>query len=180
MSEIVDIVARQILDSRGNPTVEVDVFTHWGAKGRAAVPSGASTGMYEAVELRDGNEDEYLGKSVHNACQNVIDDIASFQDDHRKPIILTEYGYRSLDKAAGNQWELPSNYRQNEEQANLQIQLNAYQSLFETIWNEPWCRGGFLWKWHVDHKNAGGINNTNYTPQNKPAEKLIKNQYARE
>ena len=64
MSTIIDIRARQILDSRGNPTVEVDVITEDGAFGRAAVPSGASTGVHEAVELRDGDSKAYLGKGV--------------------------------------------------------------------------------------------------------------------
>ena len=75
MSIILDVHARQILDSRGNPTIEVDVVTDGGAKGRAAVPSGASTGEYEAVELRDGGK-EYLGKSVLKAVENVNDIIA--------------------------------------------------------------------------------------------------------
>ncbi|EGD33692.1 MULTISPECIES: phosphopyruvate hydratase [unclassified Capnocytophaga] len=75
MSIILDVHARQILDSRGNPTVEVDVVTDSGAKGRAAVPSGASTGEYEAVELRDGGK-EYLGKGVQKAVENVNDIIA--------------------------------------------------------------------------------------------------------
>jgi enolase len=71
MSSIVDIHARQILDSRGNPTVEVDVVTSTGDMGRAAVPSGASTGKHEAVELRDGYDNIYLGKSVSKAVENV-------------------------------------------------------------------------------------------------------------
>ena len=71
MSEITHIHARQILDSRGNPTVEVDVFTEDGAFGRAAVPSGASTGVHEAVELRDGDKSIYMGKSVMKAVTNV-------------------------------------------------------------------------------------------------------------
>ena len=71
MSSIIDIRARQILDSRGNPTVEVDVVTDSGAVGRAAVPSGASTGAHEAVELRDGDSKRYLGKGVLRAVQNV-------------------------------------------------------------------------------------------------------------
>ena len=71
MSLISDIHARQILDSRGNPTIEVDVVTECGAFGRAAVPSGASTGKYEAVELRDGDKSNYMGKSVHKAIDNV-------------------------------------------------------------------------------------------------------------
>jgi len=71
MSQIANIHARQILDSRGNPTIEVDVFTDTGIVGRAAVPSGASTGVHEAVELRDGDKAVYLGKGVLNAVQNV-------------------------------------------------------------------------------------------------------------
>ncbi|MCB0548334.1 MAG: phosphopyruvate hydratase [Phaeodactylibacter sp.] len=71
MSIIIDIAAREILDSRGNPTIEVDVLTEDGFMGRAAVPSGASTGKHEAVELRDGQKDRFLGKGVLNACQNV-------------------------------------------------------------------------------------------------------------
>jgi len=71
MSYIAKVVARQILDSRGNPTVEVDVITEQGVIGRAAVPSGASTGAHEACELRDGNKKKYLGKGVTKAVQNV-------------------------------------------------------------------------------------------------------------
>jgi enolase len=76
MTLIQSIHARQILDSRGNPTVEVDVFTENGAFGRAAVPSGASTGMNEAVELRDGDKSKYLGKGVLKAVANVNEIIA--------------------------------------------------------------------------------------------------------
>lgn len=76
MSLIESIHARQILDSRGNPTVEVDVITESGAFGRAAVPSGASTGTHEAVELRDGNKKLYMGKGVLKAVQNVNEIIA--------------------------------------------------------------------------------------------------------
>ncbi|MEO1258160.1 MAG: phosphopyruvate hydratase [Bacteroidota bacterium] len=76
MSAIIDVIAREILDSRGNPTVEVEVLTEEGAIGRAAVPSGASTGVHEAVELRDGEKDRYLGKGVMKACANVEEIIA--------------------------------------------------------------------------------------------------------
>jgi enolase len=76
MSYISEIFARQILDSRGNPTVEVDVITDEGAVGRAAVPSGASTGIHEAVELRDGDKKKFLGKGVLKAVKNVNDTIA--------------------------------------------------------------------------------------------------------
>lgn len=77
MSLIESIHARQILDSRGNPTIEVDVVTESGAYGRAAVPSGASTGTHEAVELRDGNKKKYMGKGVLKAVENVNTKIAS-------------------------------------------------------------------------------------------------------
>jgi len=75
MTDIIDIVAREILDSRGNPTIEVDVILESGAMGRAAVPSGASTGAHEAVELRDGDKARYGGKGVRTACANVEGEI---------------------------------------------------------------------------------------------------------
>jgi enolase len=75
MSVILDIRSREILDSRGNPTVEVEVITESGAFGRAAVPSGASTGKYEAVELRDGDKNRFMGKGVLNACKNIEEKI---------------------------------------------------------------------------------------------------------
>ncbi|WII73479.1 phosphopyruvate hydratase [Bdellovibrio sp. 22V] len=76
MSEIVSVVSREILDSRGNPTVEVEVTTAEGNIGRAAVPSGASTGAHEACELRDGDKNRYLGKGVYKAVDNVREKIA--------------------------------------------------------------------------------------------------------
>jgi enolase len=75
MTAIIDIAAREILDSRGNPTIEVDVTLESGAMGRAAVPSGASTGAHEAVELRDGDTDRYNGKGVQNAVEAVMGEI---------------------------------------------------------------------------------------------------------
>ena len=74
--EIVDVLGREILDSRGNPTVEVEVYLDDGTMGRAAVPSGASTGIYEACELRDGDKSRYLGKGVTKAVENVNTEIA--------------------------------------------------------------------------------------------------------
>jgi enolase len=76
MTAIIDIHGREILDSRGNPTVEVDVLLEDGSFGRAAVPSGASTGAHEAVELRDGDQRRYLGKGVHNAIEGVNGEIS--------------------------------------------------------------------------------------------------------
>src|SRR5208282_425862 len=76
MSTIVDIVGREIIDSRGNPTVECDVLLESGIMGRAAVPSGASTGSREAVELRDGDKSRYQGKGVLRACENINTEIS--------------------------------------------------------------------------------------------------------
>jgi enolase len=76
MSEIIDIRARQVLDSRGNPTVEVDIETEFGVIERAIVPSGASTGKHEALELRDGDPKKYKGKGVLKACQHVEEELA--------------------------------------------------------------------------------------------------------
>ena len=72
MIEIVDVIGREILDSRGNPTVEVEVYLEDGTMGRAAVPSGASTGIYEACELRDGDKSRYLGKGVLKAVSYIL------------------------------------------------------------------------------------------------------------
>src|ERR1700730_18613623 len=76
MTAIVDIIGREILDSRGNPTVEADVILADGTRGRAAVPSGASTGEHEALELRDGDKTRYLGKGVLRAVGNINGPIA--------------------------------------------------------------------------------------------------------
>jgi enolase len=93
MSGITDIVAREILDSRGNPTVEVDVVLESGAFGRAAVPSGASTGAHEAVELRDGDKSRYLGKGVLKAVEavntEIYDAIAGFEASEQLKIDRT-------------------------------------------------------------------------------------------
>jgi enolase len=96
MTEIVDILAREILDSRGNPTVEVDVVLEDGSMGRAAVPSGASTGAHEAVERRDGDPDRYGGKGVQGAVDSVLGEIfdalsgAEAEDQRRLDRILIE------------------------------------------------------------------------------------------
>src|SRR5512143_2321878 len=96
MTEIVDIVAREILDSRGNPTVEVDVILEDGAFGRAAVPSGASTGAHEAVEKRDGDKSRYGGKGVQQAVEAVNGELfdalsgADAEDQHRLDRMMIE------------------------------------------------------------------------------------------
>ncbi len=90
MSMIIDVFGREVLDSRGNPTVEVEVTLESGAMGRAMVPSGASTGAFEAVELRDGDKDRYLGKGVQNAVDHVngeiADELVGFESDDQRAI----------------------------------------------------------------------------------------------
>jgi enolase len=109
MTLIQSIHARQILDSRGNPTVEVDVFTETGAFGRAAVPSGASTGVHEAVELRDNDKDVYMGKGVLKAVANVNDVIAPeligfdiFEQNQIDDIMLSLDGTNNKSKLGAN------------------------------------------------------------------------------
>ena len=98
MTAIVDIHARQILDSRGNPTVEVDVLLEEGSQGRAAVPSGASTGAYEAVELRDGDTERYLGKGVEKALDAVNGDILdALLGAEAEDQLEIDYAMRELD-----------------------------------------------------------------------------------
>jgi len=80
MSTIAFVDGREILDSRGNPTVEVDVYLEDGSRGRAAVPSGASTGEHEALEMRDGDKARYLGKGVLNAVEHINNEIAEELD----------------------------------------------------------------------------------------------------
>lgn len=106
---IEDVIARQVLDSRGNPTVEVDVLLEDGSVGRAAVPSGASTGIYEACELRDGDKSAYLGKGVLNAVANVNDKIApelvgmsAFQQRHIDDLLIELDGTENKNKLGAN------------------------------------------------------------------------------
>ena len=104
MSTIVDIQAREILDSRGNPTVEVDVVLEDGSVGRAAVPSGASTGAYEAVEMRDNDAGRYGGKGVLKAVENVNSEIFDDSELKPKPQIDSPYGFVYFPNKYWNQW----------------------------------------------------------------------------
>ncbi len=102
--------------------------------------------------------------------------IEALYQKNNKPVLFTEYGYRSIDYAAGGHW----NVEGKAVQTNHQAQCNAYTALFTTLLKQKWYRGGFLWKWHANHQNAGGNNNNRFTPQNKPAQDIIKNYYARQ
>ncbi len=102
--------------------------------------------------------------------------IANFQKKYDVPVIFTEFGYRSINKATWNQWEV-----ENQKEgfaANHNAQKNGYEAIFESFWKEEWFAGGFLWNWQPYDPVAGGPNDTNYTPQNKPCEALIKKWYS--
>lgn len=100
--------------------------------------------------------------------------IHQMSETHDKPILFTEFGYRSVDYSGKAPWESDRGMTQ----VNLEAQTNTTKALFDTFWDEDWFAGGFIWKWYHDYKNAGGENNSRFTPQNKPVEKLIKEQYS--
>jgi len=92
---------------------------------------------------------------------------------HDKPVLFTEYGYRSVDYSGKTPWISDRSMNQ----VNLEAQTNTTQALFETIWEEDWFAGGFIWKWFHKHDKVGGKENFMFTPQNKPAEALLRKQY---
>jgi len=94
---------------------------------------------------------------------------------YKKPILFTEFGYRSIDFAAKEPWDSSVSKLK---QTNLIIQKNALQAIYNQFWNEKWFAGGFLWKWFPEHHKSGGVKNNRFTPQNKPAELIIKKMYA--
>ncbi len=97
---------------------------------------------------------------------------------YEKPILFTEFGYRSVDGCGWQQWELEGiSYSS---KVNLQAQINAYQAFFEQFWGEEWFAGVFLWQWYTNDARSGGERNSDYTPQNKPAEALIRSWFEKQ
>ena len=101
-------------------------------------------------------------------------EIQRIQQKFQKEVIFTEYGYRSVDFTGKKPWE--SNRVKGK--VNFEAQKNATQAIYNQFWKEDWFAGGFLWKWFHNHERSGGENNNRFTPQNKPAEELIKKLYA--
>ena len=91
------------------------------------------------------------------------------------PILFTEFGYRSVDFTGKEPWKSDRKMTA----VNLEAQTNTTHALFEEFWKEDWFAGGFVWKWHHDHEHSGGENNTQFTPQNKPVQALIKSYYSK-
>ncbi len=101
--------------------------------------------------------------------------LSKFSNQMNKEILFTEIGYRSTDQGAGNQWKIEN--RPDHVAINIELQKTAYEAFFETCWNKSWFAGSFIWEWHAFDKHAGGLNHSNYSPQNKPTEKCIKKWY---
>lgn len=99
--------------------------------------------------------------------------ILELQQQVGKPVLFTEFGYRSVDYAGSNPWDS----KQIEGGVNHEAQTNGLESVYNQFWNEDWFAGGFIWKWFHDHEGAGGDKDNRFTPQNKPAEELIKKIY---
>ncbi len=99
--------------------------------------------------------------------------LKDFSIESNKPILFTEYGYRSIEQVTWRSWEVERLLLN----PNSEAQQIAYTALFESFWNEPWFAGGFLWKWYPNHENAGGLENSDWTPQNKTAEEVIRTVY---
>ena len=92
---------------------------------------------------------------------------------NERPIVFTEFGYRSMDYTAKKPWLVDNNQMK----VNLEAQANALKVLFDEFWNENWFAGGFVWKWFIHHEEVGGLEDNRFTPQNKPAENVIRQYY---
>ncbi len=102
-------------------------------------------------------------------------DIQTLQEAVGIPVLFTEYGYRSMDYTAKKPWLVD----RSEEGVNLEAQANAKRAIFEEFWHEEWFAGGFVWKWFIHHSRAGGLTDNRFTPQNKPAQEVIRDYYRR-
>ncbi|WP_179333564.1 glycoside hydrolase family 113 [Winogradskyella costae] len=99
--------------------------------------------------------------------------LKAFSEKLDRPILFTEFGYRSVDYSGKEPWR----YDRSMTSVNLTAQNNATQALFDAVWQEDWFAGGYLWKWFIDHHKVGGLEDNQFTPQNKPVEQIIKAHY---
>ncbi|SIS41874.1 GTA TIM-barrel-like domain-containing protein [Zobellia uliginosa] len=112
-------------------------------------------------------------KQLREGWQRWKPDMAALAEKTGRPVLFTEFGYRSMDYTAKKPWLVD----RNQENVNLKAQVNAKQALFDEFWGEDWFAGGYVWKWFIDHDKAGGENDNRFTPQNKPAQEVIKKVY---
>lgn len=111
-------------------------------------------------------------EEIAEGWEDHLDLLENLSDKYEKKILFTEYGYRSNDFALKEPW----NSSRANSSPNHNLQARALKVIYKEIWNENWFAGGFLWKWH-QHEDSGGLENDRYTPQNKPAEKVVKKYY---
>jgi ppGpp synthetase/RelA/SpoT-type nucleotidyltranferase len=112
-------------------------------------------------------------ETLKQGWQNHKPKITALHAQTNKPILFTEYGYRSVDYSGKRPWD----FSRDMTTVNLEAQENALKAIYEEFWKEDWFAGGFLWKWHDNHEKSGGKDNTRFTPQNKPAEALVRKFY---
>jgi hypothetical protein len=112
-------------------------------------------------------------EQLKNGWQKYKEKMMSFSIEKDKPILFTEYGYRSMDYTAKKPWLVD----RNEDKVNLDGQVNAKKAIFEEFWKEDWFAGGYVWKWFINHEKAGGGKDNRFTPQNKPAQLVIRDFY---
>lgn len=112
-------------------------------------------------------------ETVKNGWQPWKEELKHFSEKFNKQILFTEYGYRSLDFAGREPWD--SNHELTS--INLEAQNNLLEGMYQEIWNESWFAGGFIWKWFINHDKVGGLKNNQFTPQNKPAQHIVKRAY---
>lgn len=113
-------------------------------------------------------------KALETSWQPLKKEMQLFSKKHNKKILFTEYGYQSKDYTSLEPWD-----HSKKRIVNLRGQENALSALYNQFWKEDWFAGGFLWKWYDNHNEAGGINNSDYTVQNKPSEKIVKKYYTK-
>lgn len=101
--------------------------------------------------------------------------MAALSDARNRKVLFTEFGYRSMDFAAKRPWTTG----EEDVAVNLEAQANAKEAIFRTFWKEDWFAGGFVWKWFVDHSGSGGASCNRFTPQNKPAQEIIRSHFSR-
>ncbi|MDO6808529.1 glycoside hydrolase TIM-barrel-like domain-containing protein [Zobellia galactanivorans] len=112
-------------------------------------------------------------KQLREGWQRWKPDMEALAEKTGRPVLFTEFGYRSMDYTAKKPWLVD----RNQENVNLKAQVNAKRALFDEFWGEDWFAGGYVWKWFIDHDKAGGENDNRFTPQNKPAQEVIKEVY---
>ena len=109
----------------------------------------------------------------------IVNELESFHNKVNKPIIFTEIGYKSTSDAAIKPWEWPSRFDLLNKELSHETQVNCYNAFFNTFWNIEWFHGVHFWEWYPKHNKSGGMKNYGFTPQNKPAQKIISNWFSK-